>query len=47
VIQALADRDTLIVCDAHIHASVIDACRAMGVPSRPHTPNRGRCELVY
>jgi len=27
VIQALADRDTLIISDAHIHASVIDACR--------------------
>ena len=27
VIQALADRDTLIISDAHIHASMIDACR--------------------
>ena len=27
VVQALADRDTLIVSDAHIHASMIDACR--------------------
>lgn len=27
VIQALADRDTLVVSDAHIHASMIDACR--------------------
>src|SRR5262249_55235107 len=27
VIQALAGRDTLVVSDAHIHASMIDACR--------------------
>jgi 8-amino-7-oxononanoate synthase len=27
VVSALADRDTLIVSDAHIHASMIDACR--------------------
>ncbi len=27
VIQALADRDTLVISDAHIHASMIDACR--------------------
>src|SRR3984957_2575957 len=27
VVQALADADTLIVSDAHIHASMIDACR--------------------
>ena len=27
VVQALADRDTLIVSDAHIHASMIDAAR--------------------
>src|ERR1700722_8726806 len=27
VVQALADQDTLIVSDAHIHASMIDACR--------------------
>jgi 8-amino-7-oxononanoate synthase len=27
VIQALVDRDTLVVSDAHIHASMIDACR--------------------
>jgi 8-amino-7-oxononanoate synthase len=27
VVQALADSDTLIVSDAHIHASMIDACR--------------------
>jgi 8-amino-7-oxononanoate synthase len=27
VVQALADPDTLIVSDAHIHASMIDACR--------------------
>ena len=27
VVQALADRDTLVVSDAHIHASMIDACR--------------------
>lgn len=26
-IAALADRDTLIVSDAHVHASMIDACR--------------------
>ena len=27
VVSALADRDTLVVSDAHIHASMIDACR--------------------
>jgi 8-amino-7-oxononanoate synthase len=27
VVQALADRDTLVVPDAHVHASMIDACR--------------------
>jgi 8-amino-7-oxononanoate synthase len=27
VVQALADHDTLIVSDAHVHASMIDACR--------------------
>jgi 8-amino-7-oxononanoate synthase len=27
VVAALADRDTLIVSDAHVHASMIDACR--------------------
>jgi len=27
VVQALADSDTLIISDAHIHASMIDACR--------------------
>jgi 8-amino-7-oxononanoate synthase len=27
VVAALADRDTLIVSDAHVHASLIDACR--------------------
>jgi 8-amino-7-oxononanoate synthase len=27
VVQALADADTLVVSDAHIHASMIDACR--------------------
>jgi 8-amino-7-oxononanoate synthase len=27
VVQALADDDTLVVSDAHIHASMIDACR--------------------
>lgn len=27
VVSALADKDTLIVCDAHIHASLIDATR--------------------
>ena len=27
VVQALADRDTLVVSDAHIHASMIDGCR--------------------
>ena len=26
-VTALADRDTLIVSDAHIHASLVDACR--------------------
>ena len=32
VVQALADADTLIVSDAHIHASMIDACRLSRVP---------------
>lgn len=27
VVQALADHDTLVVSDAHVHASMIDACR--------------------
>jgi 8-amino-7-oxononanoate synthase len=27
VISALADQDTLVVSDAHVHASMIDACR--------------------
>ena len=27
VVTALADRDTLIVSDAHVHASLVDACR--------------------
>ncbi len=27
VISALADRDTLIVSDAHVHASLVDGCR--------------------
>ncbi len=27
VVQALADRDTLVISDAHVHASMIDACR--------------------
>ena len=27
VVSALADRDTLVVSDAHVHASLIDACR--------------------
>jgi 8-amino-7-oxononanoate synthase len=27
VVQALTDRDTLVVSDAHLHASMIDACR--------------------
>jgi 8-amino-7-oxononanoate synthase len=27
IVQALADQDTLIVSDAHVHASMIDACR--------------------
>jgi 8-amino-7-oxononanoate synthase len=27
VVQALADPDTLVVSDAHVHASLIDACR--------------------
>src|SRR5690606_360990 len=26
-VSALADRDTLVVSDAHVHASLIDACR--------------------
>jgi 8-amino-7-oxononanoate synthase len=32
VVQALADSDTLIVSDAHIHASLIDACRLSRAP---------------
>jgi 8-amino-7-oxononanoate synthase len=27
VVGALADRDTLVVSDAHVHASLVDACR--------------------
>jgi 8-amino-7-oxononanoate synthase len=27
VITALGDLDTLLVCDAHVHASLVDACR--------------------
>jgi 8-amino-7-oxononanoate synthase len=27
VVSALADRDTLVVCDAHVHASLVDAGR--------------------
>ena len=27
VVAALADRDTLVVSDAHVHASMVDACR--------------------
>lgn len=27
VVTALADRDTLVVSDAHVHASLVDACR--------------------
>jgi 8-amino-7-oxononanoate synthase len=27
VVQALTDQDTLVVSDAHVHASMIDACR--------------------
>lgn len=27
VVTALTDRDTLIVSDAHVHASLVDACR--------------------
>ncbi len=27
VVAALADRDTLLVSDAHVHASMVDACR--------------------
>jgi 8-amino-7-oxononanoate synthase len=27
VVQALTDQDTLVVSDAHVHVSMIDACR--------------------
>jgi len=36
VVAALADADTLIVSDAHVHASLIDACRL----------SRGRVQVV-
>jgi len=36
VVAALADEDTLIVSDAHVHASMIDACRL----------SRGRVQVV-
>jgi 8-amino-7-oxononanoate synthase len=36
VVSALADADTLIVSDAHVHASMIDACRL----------SRGRVQVV-
>ena len=36
VVAALSDRDTLIVSDAHVHASMIDACRL----------SRGRVQVV-
>ncbi|MFL6109013.1 MAG: 8-amino-7-oxononanoate synthase [Marmoricola sp.] len=36
VVAALADADTLIVSDAHVHASMIDACRL----------SRGRVQVV-
>jgi 8-amino-7-oxononanoate synthase len=32
VVSALADRDTLVVSDAHVHASLIDACRLSRAP---------------
>src|SRR3984885_7535186 len=48
VVQALADADTLIVSDAHIHASMIDACRLPPARDRapahrrpPHRPGPG------
>jgi 8-amino-7-oxononanoate synthase len=34
VVSALADRDTLVVSDAHVHASLIDACRLSRAPVR-------------
>lgn len=36
VVTALSDEDTLVVSDAHIHASMVDACRL----------SRGRVEVV-
>jgi 8-amino-7-oxononanoate synthase len=36
VVTALADRDTVIVSDAHVHASLVDACRL----------GRGRVQVV-
>jgi 8-amino-7-oxononanoate synthase len=36
VVAALADEDTLVVSDAHIHASMVDACRL----------SRGRIQVV-
>lgn len=39
VVQALADPDTLLVSDAHVHASLIDACRLAraAVTVTPHS----------
>jgi 8-amino-7-oxononanoate synthase len=39
VVQALADPDTLVVSDAHVHASLIDACRLAraAVTVTPHS----------
>ena len=39
VVQALADQDTLVVSDAHVHASLIDACRLAraAVTVTPHS----------
>ncbi|HEY7045164.1 MAG TPA: 8-amino-7-oxononanoate synthase [Nocardioidaceae bacterium] len=39
VVSALADADTLLVSDAHVHASLVDACRlarAGGLTITPH-----------